>query len=182
MYRNKLILISISLGLIFSMLSCMTPIAPKGWLPTAKESTNDAFGAWIVVKNKHKDGTTMNAGEFIAYHEEKLYVLTRGGPAVIPVADVITATVAVHSNQQDKVFIWTIGGTLSTLSHGFYLIFSAPVWLLSGILAGVQESKGGMIIIEEKTFAWDTIKKYARFPQGLPDNIDISELLPKPVL
>lgn len=182
MYRNKFITIPVLLGFIFFMVSCATRIAPRKWLPTAKEALRDTYGGWIVVVSEDSHGNMVkSAGEFIAYQEGTAYILTGTGPIVVPADEVISVSLAVYRNDTGKIILWTVGGTLSTISHGYYLIFTAPAWVLAGSIAGIIESKGGVVVINEEYFSWDKTKKFARFPQGLPDGIDLSELNPKPV-
>jgi hypothetical protein len=55
-------------------------------------------------------------------------------------------------------------GLVSTLSHGFFLVFSAPVWLLSGTVSAITLSGQNS---RDATGAAN-LAEYARFPQGLP--------------
>jgi hypothetical protein len=59
---------------------------------------------------------------------------------------------------------WTAFGTLSTISHGGFLILSAPIWLLTGISA----SFGSDPAITATARGPTKLNEFARFPQGLP--------------
>ena len=86
MKRNNIILACILASITFFMISCMTNKPPGKWLPTAKDALHDTFGAWIVVENSRNNGDReRSAGEFIAYQEGILYVLTENGMVSHPV-------------------------------------------------------------------------------------------------
>lgn len=58
---------------------------------------------------------------------------------------------------------WSIAGTVSTLSHGFFAIITAPIWALVGSItsATAWSPRLGLASCE-------VARPYARFPQGLP--------------
>jgi hypothetical protein len=62
--------------------------------------------------------------------------------------------------------------TLSTISHGWYLIFTLPLNLIVTIstTAGSQNS----FMYNKKEISLNELKMFARFPQGLPKGIDIN--------
>jgi hypothetical protein len=71
-------------------------------------------------------------------------------------------------------------GTLSTISNGGFLIFTAPMWLIGGSLAVGGESRAP----ERKSppLTWVELAPFARFPQGIPDGIALTALQEKKVL
>ena len=72
---------------------------------------------------------------------------------------------------------WTILGTVSTLSHGWFLGFTFPMWLATGISASSGESFRDRYSEDHPDESyWIQIIKYSRFPQGLPDNINLKNL------
>ncbi len=62
---------------------------------------------------------------------------------------------------------WWFGlGAASTLSHGFLLILSLPVWIGTGVTAEVGSRRASKLDVQP---AWlDALYQFARFPQGLP--------------
>ncbi len=58
---------------------------------------------------------------------------------------------------------WTIIGTVSTLSHGFYSLISAPVWAIVGSIS-TTTGWNPRLGLESCRSA----RPYARFPQGMP--------------
>lgn len=63
--------------------------------------------------------------------------------------------------------LWTGGGVLSTLSHGVFLILSAPVW---GVAGGIATAAAGPR--SEALWACSMeVRSHARWPQGLPAEV-----------
>lgn len=67
---------------------------------------------------------------------------------------------------------------MSTLSHGFGLALTGPVWLLSGTLAARADSRAPLITVNSPA-RWVQAQAYARFPGGLPEGLP-TELPVKP--
>ena len=62
--------------------------------------------------------------------------------------------------------VWGVGGTVSTLSHGFFLLFSAPSW--AAVTVPTSISAGWPSVTEARVGNLARLAQYARFPQGLP--------------
>ena len=74
--------------------------------------------------------------------------------------------------------LWVFGGSVSTISHGYYAVITLPLWLMFGIPSAVGESVRDRYETEEPTEEyWDSIQMFARFPQGIND-IDLSAIKP----
>jgi len=159
------------------MAACMATPGPKGWLPSPKEALSDAFGAWMIVKYASNTGEKTAEGEFIAVEKNKVYLLTEMGPEEIPTPKVLHVIYATYKEKRISP-AWTILGLLSTASHGAWAVISAPIWLITGIIHSSAESTSG--ITESDSIAWEEIRKYARFPQGIPQGMDLRLLKHKP--
>ncbi|MBI5512467.1 MAG: hypothetical protein HY909_01790 [Deltaproteobacteria bacterium] len=61
---------------------------------------------------------------------------------------------------------WSIAGLVSTITHGFFLVISAPVWLLSGSIVTALNWSPTTRLANCSEAA-----PYARFPQGLPESM-----------
>ena len=101
-------------------------------------------------------------GELIAA-DGKSVVLAKGGDVtVLPATCVTRMTVAAFEpGVADTIALGSVGG-LSTLSHGFFLVLSAPIWLVTTLGATWAQSGAGTLEKPPRPAAW------ARFPQGLP--------------
>jgi hypothetical protein len=159
------------------MISCIATPGPKGWLPSPNEVLSDAFGAWMIVEYSSGSGDKTEEGEFIAVEKNKVYLLTRTGLEEIPIPELQHVTFATYKEER-MVGVWALLGLLSTVSHGYYAAASAPIWLIGGILNASAESTSG--VTKSDTIVWDEIRKYARFPQGIPLGVDLRQLKPRP--
>jgi hypothetical protein len=62
--------------------------------------------------------------------------------------------------------ILTMLGTLSTVSHGYFLVFTAPAWLAAGIPSTIMTNRP--LRGEATESGALELYQFARFPQGLP--------------
>jgi len=158
------------------MIGCVATPGPKGWLPDPKQALSDAYGAWLVVEYSSGEGTSIAEGEFIALDLHTIYILNETGMEKIPTAKTTQVTLAMYK-ESGMIRFWALLGTISTASHGYYAGISFPIWLIVGISNAAAESSSG--IIESSFINWTEFAKYARFPQGIPDGIDLNTLQPK---
>ena len=172
MSANKLIVLSALLSL--GAMGCATTSAPRGWLPSAREAPMNVYGGWAVINIDSADHQRRVQGEFIAVGTDTLFVLTSGGLQAIPKAIVPSAKISYFDGNYSGLSSWALLGTLSTASHGFYLLLTAPLWILTGVLT--VSSATYEQIREYPDQGWNELQKYARFPQGLPASVDRSQL------
>jgi hypothetical protein len=109
-------------------------------------------------------------GELIASNELFVRVLTGYGRLLaVPWKNIREVRVQLQPSMEGAragLGVWTALGTLSTLSHGFWLVFSAPIWLGAGIPSTILTGRPieGSTSSDEATY----LHQFARFPQGLP--------------
>lgn len=72
----------------------------------------------------------------------------------------------VDSGFRGTAGLWTGVGALSTLTHGFFLLISAPVWALVG---GIAIGTSGPVT--EETNCSEDVRAHARWPQGIPEAV-----------
>jgi hypothetical protein len=69
----------------------------------------------------------------------------------------------------DGVGAWAVVGSLSTVSHGFFLVFSFPLWLLVGGLSANSAAETKVKLSpKDGAAACLKVAPYTRFPGGLP--------------
>lgn len=163
--------------------SCATNPAPRGWLPSPREVTRHPWGGWIRVEYrtaKAERSLRIAEGELLAVDDTTLHLLDpRDGPVAIPTTWIERCRLAIHSNAADGLAVWGALGTASTLSHGWYLILTAPLlWLPVGIGVPIEESRRGLV--DCRAMECQTLWRWARFPQGLPPGVSVDELLSPP--
>lgn len=149
---------------LLGALACASNPAPWGTLPTAEALDRTPFGGYILVV--HGNGSETR-GELLAARDGLVHVRQGDGVRAIRQTEIRSMRLAAYETGQLGMTVWGALGTLSTLSHGFVLIFSAPVWLIgTGISAGL-ESRAALVDYPDQPLA--AFAKYARYPQGMPD-------------
>jgi hypothetical protein len=156
---------------------CASSTAPKGWLPKAVEAQSAAHGGWLSLKVKDGSRGTVHEGELLAIQADSIFILEHGACFGLPTGQVSEAKLMGYDANKGPLAAWTLFGTLSTASHGAFLIISAPVWVIAGTGATASQSRAPQTIVTPAT--WETARAYARFPQGLPEGLDRSSLRPK---
>jgi hypothetical protein len=167
---------------------CASSGAPAGFLREARGAQSDARGGWASVELAAQPGesaTRKLQGELIAATEDALIVEipTQAGASRLRLAraEIRSARVTGYETTPGPLAVWGTLGTLSTLSHGFILIFSAPVWIVTASVSAAVESRGAMIDYPDSTkrtlpdgtavqvpLDLTAFAIYARFPQGAP--------------
>jgi len=139
------------------------------FLPEQEEIGENEFGGFIKLKTFENERAI---GELLAISNDSLYLIPydlRYNSDILvistPVADIKSYTV---SYALPKDYSWTIPVfALSTLSHGFFLLLTAPINI--GITTGIT-------LMAKKDFSYSSeqisikeLNKFTRYPQGLPD-------------
>ena len=169
------------LGILICLLfwGCATTNSPKGYLPTVSKLPTEVYGGWIQVDLKNNSELQAISGELVAVETDSLFILNEKQLYSVSWDQVSKAKLTIFDSKYYNLVPWTVFGTISTISHGFYLVLSAPVWILTGTIATVYQSKVPQIEYPKKPKT--LFNKYARFPQGIPHNFDRKTLKPKPV-
>lgn len=172
MQNHKLIF-----GVIYVLLSlfcgCAVVNVPDQYLVEANEKTKDVYGSWINVElteeNNYKDKKV--SGELIASSADSIFVADSLFQA-IPIYRVKFARLVVYDSNKKAMIGYTLLGTLSTLSHGWFLGITAPLWIIFGSSSAAIRSREPIYDYPANSF--ETLSKFARFPQGLPPTVNRS--------
>ena len=179
MSNNRFIILFSVIYLLFS--GCATVKTPSGFLPGVKEVETSTYGGWmVVIYTSAEESVTKTAtgGELIAIQNDSVFLLSPETLSIIP-TDFIEQTILVfHKNKTEGFALWGGLGTLSTISHGWFLFLSAPLWIITGITATITEAKRPNTL-EYPGSTWQEMNKFARFPQGIPEGLNPKNLLPK---
>lgn len=168
-----------------ALAGCATTTAPPGFLRAPASVPRTAYGGWVEVAlgpaAAPRRGTVWAAGELLAVTADSLYLLQPAGVTVIPAARATSARVMGWDAQAGLVGSWTLGGVLLTVSNGFWLVFSAPAWIIVGSASAASQSRAPLVEVRAPG-DFLRLRLYARFPQGLPPGLDRTSLrLPPPV-
>ncbi len=138
--------------------------------PSIERMERQGYGSFITI-------TTLSgqevSGELISVERSVIRVLRFGAGtgALTWVASTDVKSADVYEYEAEGGFAgWTLLGTLSTVTHGFFLILSGPVWILTGSIAASVESRH--IVLSYPEHGWGEIVQWSRFPQGLPPGVD----------
>ena len=174
---------SITRRVMFAPLLCAVACAgnpaPPGFLPSPTQAVRDVYGGWIevTVSAGRRDSTI--AGELIAAGADTVWILPDSGRVVaVPTRTVKKGRVARYRSDAGAIAGFTALGVVSTISNGYLGGFTAPLWIITGIVASSNESRAPLRGVPP--LVWADLTAYARFPQGLPAGIDLGEIRPKP--
>jgi len=170
--RSSALAVLVAITLLFP--GCASTLAPGGWLPDAEQSTREANGGWIVAKVGLSGSSREVCGELIAIQHDSVFVLAKAGLEAIPAEHIRAARIARFNSHWGELGAWWVLGTLSTASHGFVRILSAPVWILGGTLSAMAASYAPIVRYPDRS--WSELSIFARFPPGLPPGLDRSAL------
>lgn len=159
--------LGVALATQLTLAGCVTDPSPDGWLPTAREGLNSTEGGWVAVDCK--SGQRCAEGELIAAKDQSLEVLTQGGLVEVQRVDIEEATLAAYHSQHGQLTLWMSLGTLSTVTHGWFAVITAPLWLITGTTAKEYERRAALRYYPDVSLA--EFATFARFPQGRPLNV-----------
>jgi hypothetical protein len=160
--------------LSLAMLSCSKKI------PLVKSYENfhqNPYGSYIEVKIHGLQDKLNIKGELIFADNKKIIIRTFEKPNLVrPFAlkDVLSYQLYYAKNTKESYEGWQILNTLSTLSHGFFLILTLPI---NAIISGsVNTSKDAEFRYSMKDLPIEQLYKFARYPHSLPPGISLSNL------
>ena len=168
--------------LIFIIGGCAHSYAPNRWLPDTNQIQTEAYGGWLTIDYEPLNDQTIEIkGEYITSDTSNIYILY-DSLFIIPKAKIIDAVLEIDDKNTSEYDGWTILGSASTLSHGWFLGFTFPMWLATGISASSGESFRDRYSESDLNEAyWNQILKYSRFPQGKPKILNLGDLKRKEV-
>lgn len=115
----------------------------------------------------YSDYATVIEGELLAVEGGTIWLLNNGRKSRLPIWGINKLELLGLSPPSAGVLgAWTTIGSLSTISHGFFLVFSLPIWLVGGISATVGQSHVNRLQIPLSQIG--KLHQYARYPQGMP--------------
>jgi hypothetical protein len=107
------------------------------------------------------------SGELLAIDPVAIWVLESSGDvAWVPRDDLLDVKIELYDSAASETALWTTIGSLTTASHGFFLILTLPMWVGTGTAASIGASESNNLVVPVE--AVDALYQFARFPQGLP--------------
>ena len=165
--KTKLFLTGFILAIGIS--SCTAP----AYLPKSNIIDENQYGSYINIQQKN--GPFVQ-GELLSSDDVQLIVLTdykkTKKPVTVPVNQINHFELRYA---QPKHYGWTIPlFTGVTIGHGIFAVFTAPLNIVGTII--VTASGEDAFMYNEKEMPFDKLKMFARFPQGIPSNIELSSI------
>jgi hypothetical protein len=160
-----------------SLLSgCAHNPAPKTWRPPPAQAQHITRGAWTVIEplgsGAQSQDVSRAEGELIAVDDDEFHVLTAAGLRSVSRSSPYRITIVGYGTSTGGLAMWAAAGGVSTLSHGALLVFTAPMWVIAGLVAAASERGAGVFKDD------DLARGFSRFPQGLPPGFDPESLGP----
>jgi hypothetical protein len=115
-------------------------------------------------------------GELLATDPDHIWIRSWGQVQYVHARDVRRVKIELYQGHAVNAGVWTAVGTLSTLSHGFLLVLSAPIWLITGMTSTVFLANDN----DAESAPAGPLWQYARFPQGLPASMHKCPIHPPP--
>ncbi len=153
---------------------CASNSAPSGFLPSPEEAQTSGYGAWIELRSQDASGERATEGELLAVTADTVWVLSRSGAVALPTSAVAQCKLTAWQSGAGAIAVWTGVGVLSTISNGLFLVFTAPLWIITGTVAGSSESHAPQHKVPP--FGWAELAEFARFPQGIPPKLALNTL------
>lgn len=166
---------------------CKTVNIPEPYNFKVKELQKNPFGCWMEVSVDSStavilDFTTVS-GELLNISRDSVYLLVADGRIKsIKIGSILTSKLYTHKNQSGTYLLMTslymIPGIIGAIANPDYaeqfMLMTLTVSLV-GIIHSVRE--GALernILVYPKKNSIDDFKPFARFPAGLPENININ--------
>jgi hypothetical protein len=158
------LVVAVSVALATS--GCSGAPNPDPRQPSLEDIQRSGLGGWVQITTIY--GVYLE-GELISVEGPTVRIFPAGASGIVSLTKAEIANGRLFRYVSDTGFGgWGVIGTISTLSHGAWLIFSAPIWMIwTGI---TTSSEGNHVISDLKPGAenWAEVSRWARFPQGMP--------------
>ncbi len=154
-----LILILFLLGI-----RCSVP----SYLPTKEQIDISIKGAYVKLNLQQRYVTE---GELITVDEKEVIILTNVGIRKVEKTKIKRFKVIYAAPRKLGWLVALL--TLSTAGHGYFMVFTVPLTLIGGPLVANRKYT---YRFTNNDIDFNEMKKYARFPQGIPAGLKIEAI------
>jgi hypothetical protein len=183
MLKNK------NIWILAAFVNCMICCRTAEDIPVAyqfkmKETDHNPYGCWIIANVREaKQTSSMFAGELLCFSEDSVYLLTADFSVnQYNRNSIISATICTHKNMSGHYAwmstIFFIPNVLGVAVHNIpaFLALGIPT-AVAGLIVAVNESSSGRNILHiPGDLPMNQLGKYARFPAGKPEGINLRSL------
>lgn len=165
---------AIAIGMVLFLFGCK-PSSKYPFLSTGKFLHQNVYGGFVEINTKNNKKFN---GELISVQAEMIVVLNWKTSEVesISLKDVgsIYLRIANGLNYHSASILLN----LTTLSHGFFFIYTFPINMLTTRIIASSRHAGYTKKIKKEPGKNDLeiLKKYSRFPQGIPPEVALSDI------
>jgi hypothetical protein len=155
-------------------------------VPLTKDIDKWPYGAQVAIRYSENTKIARRGegyfikGELLAVENDSLYILTYPPSAVVIFSKEELSTMIVAfsltSDAPNKFSGWTALLCLSTLAHGYFAVFSLPLNLIVGANVAASAAQSTFAALYPDNISWDELKKFSRFPQGIPEGVNPATL------
>ena len=160
-----------ALLLVLIISSCSTP----AYLPASENIDENQYGSYIEVYLK--TGSFVY-GELIAIDTVNIFVMPESkiaGSGKISTVQIKNADHFILRYAKPKNYGWAIPVfSLASISHGVFAVLTLPVNLIVTISVAVGGERA--FRYSDKNMTYDKLKMFARYPQGIPENVDLGSI------
>lgn len=157
---------------------CAVTHEPEGWLPSPQAMQTDTHGGWVHVKcNSASKEKAEIGGELIAIGKDSMYIANETFHS-IAIFSIKSAQLVAYEPHTEEMGGLVFLGTLSSISDGLFLLFTAPMWIIGGSIT--TSARSYEPIVEYPRRELSRFAPFARFPQGLPAGIDRNQMHSRP--
>lgn len=154
----------------------LTSCSSQRFLPLAEDVGQNPFGAYIEV---NLDNSGIAKGELLGIDTVQNTMTLLAWPKNSPRKPITFPLKQIrgYKVQYAKTpnYSWTIPVyAASTISHGFLLIFTMPLNLVTTIIVSVNGKRN--FTYSNKNVDLQQLKMFARYPGGIPPNVVLSKL------
>ncbi len=110
-------------------------------------------------------------GELLGLDAEgRMYIEVPNGAVIAIGAKGPRVHIDLRPSHSTEYGVWGVLGTLSTASHGYFLVISAPIWILVSIPVAVSAADKTTLEAPAESVP---LEQFARWPQGVPASVRV---------
>ena len=170
-------------------LGCQTANIPEPYSFRVKELQKNPYGCWMEINSDSisvlETGKVSYSGELLTITSDSVFLLVSNGEVQkVEKMSVLSANLCTHKNQSGTYLLLAalyavpafIGAAVNPDYAGEFVSMAIPVTVV-GVFQSVKDgiSKKNILVYPQKN-SFEEFKPFARFPSGMPKNIDFNAL------
>lgn len=163
--RNKILFVLVLC--VITITGCVN----NAKLPQPTQIGSHPYGAIIELYYRSNE---FLSGELIAVSDSNVIILSDSYKSCMEIPKEQISTYEIQFAQPKHYGLSMLLLPLSTISHGFFALVTFPInFVAATIITSTSEYK---FTIRDKNLKYDQLSMYARFPQGIPDGVRLTDI------